>query len=658
MKQISESKYKYIKNQIGKKYEKDFKKESFIIPGDYAETLRQNYSIIYIQKEDFNKPLLQKYILHLFIVLAAHAFIFFYAPMTGNYSIYKTVFCQKSEYEEDDNSKSSKNSNDSNNSNDSDDSEDCNDFNENGYLIGFYIIYMIYFIFSGMQIKFGFYDMKRKSILKAGYSSMNKTFNTTFRSIPFLYEIKLAIDWAFTPTCLDFFQWNKYESVYDVVYTTYCVMKDKNVTKIGQQVGTFSKASLGGVLSFALIIILVFPILLFSSLNPTNKSNDLTGANIKIDLSFKDNLGLIKNYTLYESTKPESILNYMDNEDEFNNEWKEYNYSDSVEIKNFPRDQIQKLKFLNTSETNWGMTKPHIINLINLLNFDTNKNESDKNSDNGIQEVQLIIDYHFQRYFPIEARNPGARHGIVIYDKTNSTLESTLEIGKIRDAISTCYKTNSSFKKFYSPIIRLTANSDTKEIQDNDTFSALDIYLGFEGCKNVTQQELNDENYYNDNNDYLIYDEKTGFNHSYLESYFTFGLHINGEKEGIFFYAMSDKVSETTSGYSVITFYLTFVLLAGNYVRNFFAGEPSKITLTEMPECFELINLCEGIKIARFSYDFEQEEKLYYILIELMRSPDYLKSLTKPSVEQFNKRKNLTDRSNDPKCFLDEELKE
>ena len=646
MKQISESRYKYIKNQIGKKYEIDFRKEDFIIPGDYAETLRKNYSIIYIQKEEYNKPLLQKYILHIFIVLAAHGFIFYFAPMSGNYSLYKTVFCQKSEGTDNTESKDS---------NDSDDSEECNDFNENGYLIGFYVIYMIYFIFSGMQIKFGFYDMKKKSILKGGYSSMNKTFNTTFRVIPFLYEIKLAIDWAFTPTCLDFFQWNKYESVYDVVYTTYCVMKAKNITKIGQKVGIVSKASLGGVLSFALIILLVLPIFLFSSLNPNNKSNDLTGANIKIDLSFKDNMGLIKNYTLYESTKPESILNYIDNEKEFDEEWKLYGYSNSTEIKNFPHDQIQKLKFPSTSERNWGMTKPHIINLINLLNFNTTKNESDKNNDNGIEEVQLIIDYHFQRYFPVEARTPGARHGIVIYDKTNATLESTLQIGKIRDAISTCYETESTFEKFYTPPIRLTANADSKEIQDNETFAVLGIYLGFTGCKNVTQQELENNNYYND---YIIYDEKTESNHSYLESYFKFSVKGKKGKEGIFFYTMSDKVSETTSGYSVITFYVTFVLLAGNYVRNFFAGEPSKITLTEMPECLDLINLCEGIKIARFSYDFEQEEKLYYILMELMRSPDYLKSLTKPSVQQFNERKNLTDRANDPKCFPDEELKE
>ena len=134
MKPISDNQLNEIKKEISEKYGDIQSKENFTIPAEYAKELKENYSIIYIQTEEFNKILLQKYILHMVIVLAGHAFIFFYAPMTGNYSINKNVFCSKED----------------------EDYEDCNDFNDNKYLIGFYIIYMIYFTFSGMQIKFGF----------------------------------------------------------------------------------------------------------------------------------------------------------------------------------------------------------------------------------------------------------------------------------------------------------------------------------------------------------------------------------------------------------------------------------------------------------------------------------------------------------------------
>ena len=625
MKQISEIKFNSIKAEIAKTYNINDKNDNFIIPPDYANTLRDEYEILNIQIEEYNKILLQKYILHLFIVIAGHAFIFFYAPLKGNYNLNHEILCSLEDG----------------------DYEQCNNFLENSALIWFYLLYMIYFIFSGMQVKFGFYDMKRKSLLKSGYSSINKLINTAFKSIPFIYEIKLCIDWAFTPTSLDLFQWNKYENVYDTVFTTYCNMKGTNVSKIGQVVGKPKKSLMGGLLSFGLVIIIILPILLFSSLNPTNVLNNLIGGNIKIDLSFKDSLGLIKNYTLYESTKPETILDYKENEDEFKREWDDYAYSDSVEVKNFPTEQIQRLNFSSTSERNWGLTKPHIQNLIKLLNFNDSQEETNTNK---IVEIQLIIDYKFERYLPVEARTPGERHGIILYDKTNNTLNNTIEITKIREAIDQCKTAEATFKNLYSAPIRLTANAKSREITDEDIFSNLDVFLGFTGCKKLG------DNISNIDYDMEFDDNNNQTNISYLESYFTFGTLGKNGKEGIFFYVLSDKVSSTTSGYSIITFYVTFVLLVGNYVRNFFAGEPSKITLTEMPDCYDIINICEGIKTARYSFDFEQEEKLYYILMELMRSPDYLKNLTSSSVDQFGKRKEMTEKSNDPNAFADEEM--
>ena len=61
-----------------------------------------------------------------------------------------------------------------------------------------------------------------------------------------------------------------------------------------------------------------------------------------------------------------------------------------------------------------------------------------------------------------------------------------------------------------------------------------------------------------------------------------------------------------------------------------------------MPHNEELLNLCEGINVSRYSFNFEEEEKLYYILIEIMRSPDYLRLLTSSSMEQFSQRLKLT----------------
>ena len=621
MKQVSEKTYQMIKKDIANKYDIDIEK-NFFIPPDYLEILRKKYEIVNVQIENFNKILFQKYILHIIIVLFGHFFIYFYAPMAGNYNLNDYIFCFA-------------------------DDNECNNFEDNSTLAWFYILYLFYFIFSGMQIKYGFHDIKRKSILKKSYSSFNKNINAIFKALPFLYEIKLAIDWAFTPTSLDLFQWDKFENVYDTMYNTYCEMKEFNTYKVGQKIGNFMKFSLGGVFSFILIFILVLPILIFSSLNPLNELNNIYGADIKIDLSFKDSSGLIKNYNLFQSEKPIGLYNFEKNKKEFTNELKEYNYYKSSEIKNFPTNQIQKLNFSDISEKHWGMTKPHIQKLLDLLSFNETQ-ESDNTTNiisiNDIIEIQLIIDYQFKRYHPVEAKKPGERHGILLYDITNKTLNNTLELIKLRDSINNCTETEVTFKNFYSSLVRLTASADSREIIDEQFFNNLDIYLGFTGCKIIKKEEnINSNNY-------------TNIEKSYLESFFTFGVLGKHGKEGLFFYILSDKISSSTSDYSVITFYITFILLVGNYVRNFFADSSEQIMFTEMPDCFDIINLCEGIKIARNSFNFEQEENLYYILMELMRSPDYLKFLTKSSVDQFNKRKKLTEKSKDPNCFMDDEI--
>ena len=64
-----------------------------------------------------------------------------------------------------------------------------------------------------------------------------------------------------------------------------------------------------------------------------------------------------------------------------------------------------------------------------------------------------------------------------------------------------------------------------------------------------------------------------------------------------------------------------------------------KKSCLDLPHPERIVHLCEGIKISRYSYDFKEEEKLYNLLIELMRSPDYLKHLTQSSIQNFEKRK-------------------
>ena len=574
-------------NQLKSEIVKNITSGKFtIIPQKEIEKIKKYFNILFIQKEEFNRPLLFKYILHIFTVLLSHLMIFFYFPIKGNKNL---GINDDKEIE-----------------------EKGNEFNSNYVLIIFYLLYLFYLIFSGLQVQFGFYDIKRKSFFKRKGDEILSGLSNGFNAIPFLYEIKNAIDWSCTSTCLTFIHWNKFEAIYDTIFDTYCEKNDWDERPIGRRVSYKKKFGIGATLAFVLIMILIVPLILFSSLNPTNQLNNITAGELKVDLSFTYENGAIKNYNLFENKRADSISQMSNNDDI----WDKYKYSSSVQTRNFNKKQIQRIIFSETSDRNWDLANPHILNLIKLLNL---------KEDNDLEQISIIISYYFTRPLPAEAQTVSDSFEIPIFNKGDDPEDSegAHKVNTLRKAISDC--TNSTKNEFiiledaYNLPLRLTSGSDISIIEDEKHFFKKSVKLGFQGCF----KENNQNNYFN--------------------SYFTFKAFDKNkeEEEPVEFHTFSDQISETTSGYSVLTFYVSFVLLAGSYVREFMESEPEKIMLEEMPHPKKIVELCEGVKIARYSYDFRNEEYLYTVLIELLRSPDYLKLITDSSLDHFKLREEL-----------------
>ena len=584
-----------LSNEERSEIKKEFLKDNkFYIPPSQFENLKsRNYNLFYVQTELFNKPLLHKYILHIFSTVVCHIFVFIYFPMKGNYNLLNTIYCGEG--------------------------ESCNDFSNNVYTIIFYLLYLIYLCLSSIQIRLGYFDIKRKSLFKNNNTFTN-TFSKVFNSIPFLPELRNSIDWTFTSTCLDLFKWNQFESIYDTIFDTYCDSEGNDNEEIGEKISKKDKFTMGGTLSFVLVFVLVIPLVLFSSLNPTNKLNNLTGAQLNVYLTFTYENDVVLDYNLFENKRAKTIIDMFKNGDAT---WEKYNYSESVHTRNFNKDQIQIVDFTETSDRNWDLAEPHIKDLIELLNI---------TEDHNIAKIELNIQTEFTRLLPAEAQTVSKSFSILIFDSSRDSEETEggKKILKLKSALEDCNNTKVDiieFEEVYSPPLRITAGEEVSEIEDDKYFFMKDVELGFQGCRKENE---------------TIGNETIEVN-SYLKSYFTFKSRNKNEPwKGLEFHIFNDKISETTSGYSVLTFYLTFVLVAGSYIKEFLASEPEKIMFTELPHPESIVNLCEGIKIARYSYDFKNEEYLYTILIELMRSPDYLKLLTQSSINHFKIREQNT----------------
>lgn len=69
-------------------------------------------------------------------------------------------------------------------------------------------------------------------------------------------------------------------------------------------------------------------------------------------------------------------------------------------------------------------------------------------------------------------------------------------------------------------------------------------------------------------------------------------------------------------------------MLLGNILKGTFTNQSTKIWLTDVPSAEQIIRICEGITAARIDGELEREERLYWELIDIMRSPEMVRMIT------------------------------
>jgi len=207
---------------------------------------------------NFNKTILLKYYLQLFLLIVIHVITFWYFPIKANLNIQVTPFCIFN----------------------ADTGSQCNEVRKNWTLVVFYLLYCFYFIISAFQIRFGLPELRKGNFAMADTQPANKAMFQGYLAIPFIMELKIVSDWTFTKTALDLFQWIKFESVYADLFIAKCSNKYYIEHEVGLKEPWWKKASFGCGGLTILIIIIAGPLLLFSSFNPLAADNFVTGAGL------------------------------------------------------------------------------------------------------------------------------------------------------------------------------------------------------------------------------------------------------------------------------------------------------------------------------------------------------------------------------------------
>ncbi len=128
----------------------------------------------------FDFLLILKYLFHIFLMIVVNFFVYFYIPSSGfEKSLIPqchNAICGKSYT----------------------------------YLSIFLLLYLAYFVVSGLQIKHGFSRDKCRNKLMENYHWIDYYVYVIFTGIPFLWEFKKICDWTITTTALPLFHWLKF----------------------------------------------------------------------------------------------------------------------------------------------------------------------------------------------------------------------------------------------------------------------------------------------------------------------------------------------------------------------------------------------------------------------------------------------------------------
>ena len=451
-----------------------------------------------------------------------------------------------------------------------------NELLNNIFILIFYILYCFYFTFSGLQIKYGLAGMRKVSPLMSGSSMTFNIIYKSFKLLPFLFELKNFIDWSVTPTALEIWQWLKFEEINAMLFINKCFNKSYMGRRIGTKRTFCLKITMGWSI-FVLILSFVFgPIVLFSTLNPSSINNSITGTYMKVQLYYNSSTQN-GNLTLFESSN--SQIKTFDKDLYDNYTQNSRNDTLSTYFSSYKNEQIQEITIFGYGDFNWDIS-PHLYDkmLTNINNEFTN--------------FYLRLTYSFLKALG------KSDESLYRYEECNLNKNVLKEFFNAQNNNSNNNSThNIEIEKCIKKYIRIPSEDRPVELVDETQ----NIILSLVKENEKQYWKINSEN-------------------------------SKDNIEGITITTFIDTFSPITFGYNVLTFYMAFIVVGGNYIRLFFLGSAERVIYTEMVLPNKLLNLCEGIRIARIKKDYLKEEQLYYLLIDLMRSPEIIKNITKSSL--------------------------
>ena len=269
-----------------------------------------------------------KCILYWLLVLFMHAMVFWYYPLTGNYQRRPPYYDCSSLH-----------------------NPECQNFQVNSALQWFYLLYLLYFLLTAAQLRMGMPSYRAGSmpLTRIDNDAARYTFQA-YMGLPFFFEMRTMVDWSFTKTSLDMFQWFKFEDIYSQLYISKVLLRGYYSRPRGQPIAVCEKFCMGVCGLFLTLVLILGPLIIFSSLNPIVERNSVSSASVEVGALINESY-----YLLYSAERVQSLSSLSSGSHLFENT------SDVTETE---RENAQTIVMPSSSDTLWAvpaMTKQELI---------------------------------------------------------------------------------------------------------------------------------------------------------------------------------------------------------------------------------------------------------------------------------------------------------
>lgn len=198
-----------------------------------------------------------KFIIHWVVLIGCHFYCFWFVPIFSNMQLYGTAACnevQKDDY-------------------------GCYNFKENPCLRELYLWFCLYLVVSGFQLAYGFPILKRASSVfqyldrESDLNDVCMIICTVYLMLPFIVEIRCLLDYVFSKTAIDNFQYWQLFNYHAELYVGHTGNRWYTIKPLGMPQPALDKCIFGVLISTGVLALLIGPFIIFSTLSPLVSNN-------------------------------------------------------------------------------------------------------------------------------------------------------------------------------------------------------------------------------------------------------------------------------------------------------------------------------------------------------------------------------------------------